>query len=57
MTHMKEIKQMIESAITAKDARQMLNLWYSFGKISEVQMNKGKKYINKVFVERMDGYE
>jgi hypothetical protein len=54
---MKEIKEMIESAITAKDARQMLNLWYSFGKISEVQMNKGKKYINKVFVERMDGYE
>ena len=32
---MKEIKEMIESAFTAKDAREMLNLGYSFGKISE----------------------
>ena len=40
---MKEIKEMIESAFSAKDARQMLNMWYSFGKISEAQMLKGKK--------------
>jgi hypothetical protein len=46
---MKEIKEMIESAFTAKDAREMLNLWYSFGKISEAQMLKGKKLINKEF--------
>lgn len=46
---MKEIKEMIESAFSAKDARQMLNMWYSFGKISEAQMLKGKKLINKNF--------
>ena len=46
---MKEIKEMIESAFTAKDAREMLNLWYSFGKISETQRDKGKKLIIKNF--------
>ena len=44
---MKEIKEMIESAITAKDAKYMLNLWYSFGKISEAQRDKGEKLIKK----------
>jgi hypothetical protein len=46
---MKEIKTMIESAFTARDAREMLNLWYSFGKISEAQRDKGKKLILKQF--------
>jgi hypothetical protein len=46
---MKEIKEMIESAITARDAREMLNLWYSFGKISAPQLEKGKKLIRKNF--------
>lgn len=46
---MKEIKEMIDSAFSAKDARHMLNLWYSFGKISEAQREKGKKLIVKTF--------
>lgn len=46
---MKEIKEMIESAFSAKDAREMLNMWYSFGKISEAQREKGKKLIAKNF--------
>jgi len=46
---MKEIKEMIESAFTAKQAREMLNMWYSFGKISEDQLLKGKKLIKKEF--------
>jgi hypothetical protein len=46
---MKEIKEMIESAFTAKEAREMLNMWYSFGKISEAQRLKGKKLIEKTF--------
>ena len=46
---MKEVKEMIESAITAHDAREMLNMWYSFGKISTAQLEKGKKLIRKNF--------
>jgi hypothetical protein len=46
---MKDIKEMIESAFTARDAREMLNMWYSFGKISEAQREKGKKLIAKTF--------
>lgn len=46
---MKEIKEMIESALTARDAREMLNMWYSFGKITEAQREKGKKLIIKNF--------
>ena len=48
---MKEIKEMIESAFSAKDARQMLNMWYSFGKTSEAQREKGKKLIAKTFAD------
>ena len=46
---MKDIKEMIESAFTAKDARQMLNTWHLFGKISGAQLAKGKKLITKNF--------
>lgn len=46
---MKEIKEMIESAITAKDANEMLRLWVSFGKITEKQKNKGYKLVKKNF--------
>ena len=48
---MKEIKEMIESAFSAKDARQMLNMWYSFGKNSEALREKGKKLIAKTFAD------
>jgi hypothetical protein len=48
-THMKEVKEMIESAFTAKDANEMLRLWASFGKISEEQKNKGYKLVKKNF--------
>jgi hypothetical protein len=46
---MKEVKEMIESAFTAKDANEMLRLWASFGKISEEQKNKGYKLVKKNF--------
>jgi hypothetical protein len=46
---MKEVKEMIESAITARDAREMLNMWHSFGKIFAAQLEKGKKLIRKNF--------
>ena len=46
---MKEIKEMIESAFTAKDANEMLRLWHGFGKISEAQKNKGYKLVKKEF--------
>lgn len=46
---MKEIKEMIESAFNAKDARRMLNMWHSFGKISGAQLEKGRKLIQKNF--------
>ena len=45
---MKEIKQMIESAITARDANEMLRLWHSFG-ITEEQKEKGYKLVKKNF--------
>lgn len=46
---MKEIKQMIKSAILARDANEMLRLWYSFGKITESQKEKGYKLVKKNF--------
>jgi hypothetical protein len=46
---MKEIKEMIDSAMTTKEAREMLNLWYSFGKITKAQLDKGTKYIKNSF--------
>ena len=51
---MKEIKEMIESAFNAKDARSMLNMWYSFGKISSAQLEKGRKIIQKNFSKDQD---
>jgi len=48
---MKEVKEMIESAFTARDAKKMLRLWYSFGKITEEQMKKGYKLVKKNFEE------
>lgn len=46
---MKEIKEMIESAVTAKDARYMLRLWHGFGKITSEQLKKGYKLVEKEF--------
>jgi hypothetical protein len=48
---MKEIKEMIDSAITDSDARTMLRWWYSLGKISKVQLDKGTKYVKQSFGE------
>jgi hypothetical protein len=41
--------EMIESAITAKDARDMLNMYYSLGSISSEQLEKYKKIVKKQF--------
>jgi hypothetical protein len=46
---MRKIKEMIESAITARDANEMLRLWHSFGKITEEQKEKGYKLVKKNF--------
>jgi hypothetical protein len=46
---MKEIKEMIESAFTAKDAKDMLRLWHGFGKITSEQLKKGYKLVEKEF--------
>jgi hypothetical protein len=46
---MREIKEMIESAITARDAREMLRLWYGCGKISQAQLEKATKLVVKNF--------
>lgn len=46
---MKEIKEMIESAITAKDAKEMLRMWHGFGKITSEQLKKGYKLVEKNF--------
>ena len=46
---MKEIKEMIESAFTAKDAKEMLRMWHSFGKITSEQLKKGYKLVEKSF--------
>ena len=46
---MKEIKEMIESAFDAKQAKEMLRLWHTFGKITEEQLKKGYKLVKKEF--------
>ena len=46
---MKEIKEMIESAPTKKDAMEMLNTFKIFGNISEEQYEKGRVLIKKEF--------
>jgi hypothetical protein len=46
---MKEIKEMVESAFTAKDAKEMLRMWHSFGKITSEQLKKGYKLVDKEF--------
>jgi hypothetical protein len=43
--NMKRIKEMVDSAISAKDARYMLTLWHSGGSISSAQFATGKAYI------------
>jgi len=44
-----EIIEMIDSAITAKDARDVLNWWHSSGKISSEEHRIGKDYIKENF--------
>ena len=46
---MKEVKEMIQSAPSEKDARYILRLWQSFGKITMEQLKKGYKLIDKEF--------
>ena len=40
---------MIESAFSAKEAREMLRLWQGCGKISQAQLEKGYKLVVKNF--------
>lgn len=46
---MKKIKEMIESAPTRSAARDMLNTWRLFGRITEEQYEKGRELIAKEF--------
>jgi hypothetical protein len=46
---MKKVKEMIDSAMSAKDARYMLGLWHSGGSISSSQLAKGYTYIKEVW--------
>ena len=46
---MKKIKTMIESAMTKRDAMQMLETYRIFGNISESQYQKGRELIRKEF--------
>ncbi len=46
---MKDVKKMIESAVTERDAREMLRLWQALGKITIEEMKKGYKLIDKEF--------
>jgi hypothetical protein len=48
---MKEIKEMIEGAPSARSAKEMLRLWHGFGKISAEQLKKGYKLVKKDFKE------
>ena len=45
----KKVKEMIDSAMSAKDARYMLGLWHSGGSISSSQLAKGYTYIKEVW--------
>jgi hypothetical protein len=47
--YMKKVKEMIDSAMSAKDARYMLGLWHSGGSISSSQLAKGYTYIKEVW--------
>lgn len=47
--NMKRIKEMVDSAFSAKDARYMLGLWHSGGSISSSQLAKGYTYIKEVW--------
>jgi hypothetical protein len=49
MANKKQIMEMIESAITDKDARDMLNMYYSLGSISKEQLEKYKNIVKKQF--------
>jgi hypothetical protein len=46
---MKRIKEMIETAPTKKDAREMLETWRIFGNITAAQYANGLKLIQKLF--------
>ncbi len=46
---MKKIKNMIETAFTKKDAREMLETYRIFGNITEYQYRKGIKLIKLEF--------
>jgi hypothetical protein len=46
---MKRIKEMIESAPSRKDAREMLETWRIFGNITEIQYQKSREMIRKLF--------
>ena len=46
---MKKIIQMIESAPTKRAAMEMLETWRVFGKVTDVQYQKGRELIRKEF--------
>jgi len=45
----KQIKEMIASSFSKKQSSEALNLWYSFGAITEKQFLTGKELIEKEF--------
>lgn len=45
------MKKMIQSAPTEKDAKDMLRIWHSFGKITSEQLKKGYELVKKEFAK------
>jgi hypothetical protein len=46
---MKEIKEMISGAPSAREANNMLRMWHGFGKITTEELKKGYKLVKKEF--------
>lgn len=48
---MKRIQEMIESASTKIEAINMLNIWRTFGSITDKQYHKGRVLIEQQFTK------
>lgn len=46
---MKKIKEMVDSALSKRDAMQMLETWRIFRGLNDTLYNKGKAYIKEVW--------
>ena len=46
---MKKIKEMVDSALSKRDAMQMLETWRIFRGLNDTLYNKGKIYIKEVW--------